>query len=38
MYPVNVNVKLMGESAIQIKSGIMINPDASAKTSIMWER
>ena len=35
MYPVNVNVKLMGESAIQIKNGIMINPGASAKTSIM---
>ena len=28
----NVNVNLMKESVIQIKSGTMINVDASAKT------
>ena len=31
MYHVNVNVNLMVENVIQIKSGIMINVDASAK-------
>ena len=32
MYHANVNVNLMIESAIQIKSGITINVDASAKS------
>ena len=32
MYHVNVNVNLMVERVIHIKSGIMINVDASAKT------
>ena len=30
-YHVNVNVNLMEENAVQIKSGIMLNVDASAK-------
>ena len=32
IYHVNVNVNLMKESVIQIKSGTMINVDANAKT------
>ena len=34
----NVNVNLMVENIIQIKSGIMINVDASVKTSYMSKR
>ena len=34
MHRVNVNVNLMIESVIQIKSGIMINVDASPKNII----
>ena len=32
MYHTNVNVNLIIENVIQIKSGIIINVDASAKT------
>ena len=34
MYYVNVNVNVIEENVIQIKSGIMINVDASAKNII----
>ena len=33
-YHANVNVNLMEENAVQIKSGIMLNVDASAKNII----
>ena len=34
MHHVNVNISLMVENLIHIKSGIMINIDASAKSMI----
>ena len=34
----NLNVNLMVENIIQIKSGIMINVDASVKTSYMSKK
>ena len=37
MYHVNVNVNLMEENAIQIKSGIMTNFDVSVKNTIYFE-
>ena len=38
MYHANVNVNFMVESIIQIKSGIMINADTSAKNTIYVKR
>ena len=34
----NVNVNLMVENIIQIKSGVMVNVDASVKTSYLSKR
>ena len=37
MYHANVNVNLVVENVIQLKSGIMTNVDTRAKTSYIWK-